>query len=471
MTPPLITAARATAGLILLVTWGLTTHGKYSATGDEPHYLMVAESLRADRDLDVENNYQRGDGARFGASGAQPEQHARRSAGGRFLPVHDVGVPFLLVPVYSLATVAATVPSDTTLRRFRMNRGLFAYSLVSLAILCLSTAAAFITIRALAAWGAAPAAAAVVVGVAWLSPPVLSNAFLVFPEPFALFVTACVVARAALREQPWSGRDLAVVLLLGGLPWLHRKFALYAVALLVVLVWRRMPAERLLSRGKRAAIVVTFALLPLALALWTWREWGNLAGPLALERLPFSLSAFAHGIVGLIVDRENGLIWWAPVYVLLPAAWWLRRSELSPWLLPVAALIVPSAAHDQWWGGFSPAGRFLLPLVPVFCLFALPLVQRRVLGYAALALLVPQAIMTAYAWQHARLLWPQGDGENRVLAILLPPLGRAYRFIPSLRTAPEHAWTAAAVLLAAIVLVNAAAVLAARSAQYSMKMR
>ena len=37
----------------VLFTWTLTTHGKFSVSGDEPHYLMIAESLLGDRDLDL----------------------------------------------------------------------------------------------------------------------------------------------------------------------------------------------------------------------------------------------------------------------------------------------------------------------------------------------------------------------------------------------------------------------------------
>src|SRR6186997_3441458 len=87
---------RLTAAVIFVVTWGLTTHGKYSVTGDEPHYLMVAQSLLADGDIDVANNYQRNDGARFGADGVQPETHVRVTTRGRSLPVGDLGVPVLL---------------------------------------------------------------------------------------------------------------------------------------------------------------------------------------------------------------------------------------------------------------------------------------------------------------------------------------------------------------------------------------
>ena len=69
--------------IIFLVCWTLTTHGKYSASGDEPHYLMVCQSLWADRDLDLSNNYQNNDGRLFGAAGLLMEQHARPNRAGR----------------------------------------------------------------------------------------------------------------------------------------------------------------------------------------------------------------------------------------------------------------------------------------------------------------------------------------------------------------------------------------------------
>jgi hypothetical protein len=446
----------AAAAAIFLVSWGLTTHGKYSATGDEPHYLMVAQSLWSDGDLDVGNNYARGDGALFGASALQPEQHARQSRLGTVLPVHDIGVPVVLLPAYVAATTFAIVPSDGTLKRFRMNRGLFAYALISLVIIGIVTAAAALTIRGLEYQGAPPWRAASIVVIAWLTAPVLSNSFLVFPEPFALFVTAWSILEWSAPPRKWGWRDSALIFALGALPWFHRKYALYAVAILGILLWRRRHALLALSFRARLGVAMLFLGAPAALALSTLHAWGNLAGPLALDGLPLSSSAFGHGAVGLLVDRENGLLWWAPVYALLPAAWWVRRSAAGPWLLPVAALLIPCAAHYQWWGGFSPAGRFIVPLIPVFCLAGLALVQDRTARYVALALLVPQLVIAAYGWQHPRALWPQGDGENRVLAALLGSLGRPDRFIPSFRTAPDSAWRVSAVLLMAIAALNVA---------------
>lgn len=447
-----MSARGAALTAIFLLSWGLTTHGKYSATGDEPHYLMVAQSLWADGDLDVGNNYLQRDGALFGAAGLQPELHARAGRAGRILPVHDVGVPFVLLPVYVVATKLATIPSEAVLKRFRMNRGLFAYSLISLVMIALVMCAGALTIDALRHAGVTERHAAAIVLVAWLAPPILSNSFLVFPEPFALLVTAWALLEWTAPPGPWRVRDSAFVLALGLLPWMHRKYALYALVLFGIVLWRRRAGG--LSRKTPLLALTVFVLPQLVLGLWTLHYWGNLTGPLALDGAPFSLSAFSHGAPGIWLDRENGLLWCAPVYALLPAAWWLRRSELGPWLLAVAALLIPAAAHDQWWGGFSPAGRFLVPLIPVFCLAGAALLERRSTRYAAFALLVPQLFISAYGWQHPRALWPQGDGENRILSGLLHSLARADQWLPSFRTAPDQAWGSAVVILLAVAALN-----------------
>ena len=445
-------AATVTAALVFLLTWGLTTHGKYSVTGDEPHYLMVTESLVADGDLDLANNYADDAGARFGASGLVAGPHVKPTRDGRSYPIHDIGVPILLAPIYVAATQIARLPGIDLLRRMRMNRGLFAYALISLALIVLCTAAARITIAGLQQYGATTGQACAVVAIAWLSPPVISNAFLVFPEPVALFVTACVVA-CAYREADWTRRDTLTVFALGLLPWMHRKFAPYAVALLAVIIWRRAERIRTMPRHQRIMLAAVFLGPSLVMAAWTLVVWGNLAGPFALNGMPLSLAELTNGIPATFVDRENGLFWWAPVCMLLPAAFWIDRERLWPWLVPIIALILPGAAH-QWWAGFSPAGRFLVPLAPMASLFACGVARSRTLRTAAGLLLIPQVITTAYAWQHARLLWPQGDGENRVLAILLPPLGRIYRAIPSFRTAADEAWPATFVILLLIMVLN-----------------
>src|SRR5262249_21041269 len=120
------TISRLTLPVVLFVVcWTMTTHGKYSASGDEPHYLMVTQSLWADGDLDLTNNYRNDDGRLFGAAGLAVGEHAMTSRVGGLFPSHDLGVPIVLTPIYAAAQVAAAAPSDALLARFRMTRGLF----------------------------------------------------------------------------------------------------------------------------------------------------------------------------------------------------------------------------------------------------------------------------------------------------------------------------------------------------------
>ena len=43
------------AAVIVLVLWGLITHGTSAGTGDEPHYQMITYSLAFDHDFDLTN--------------------------------------------------------------------------------------------------------------------------------------------------------------------------------------------------------------------------------------------------------------------------------------------------------------------------------------------------------------------------------------------------------------------------------
>src|SRR5262249_54608611 len=191
---------------------------------------IVSESLLADGDLDVGNNYHQNDGRRFGADGLTAGLHARQTPGGRFWSVHDIGLPVMLVPVYGLATRVAELAPAGVLARFRQTPGLFAFSLISLMFTLLTVWAAWLLLSGLRR--VAPRHAAIVVVVLALSPPVLSHAFLVFPETAAFAVTCAVVWLICLRDEELTiARVAMVAAAIGLLPWIHRKFSPFAFGL------------------------------------------------------------------------------------------------------------------------------------------------------------------------------------------------------------------------------------------------
>jgi hypothetical protein len=445
--------------VVFLFVWTLTTHGKYSSTGDEPHYLIIAESLLADGDLDLANNYEQRDGARFGAPDLVAGPHGVRTRDGRLGSAHDIGVPVALLPVYATATRLAMLMPENALKKVRQTRGLFAYSLVSLALAAL-TALGCAMLRAGLTRVASPGVASVVVLVCALSPPVLAHAFLVFPETLAFTVVCAVVWLLCQRDDELAtARVWLVVAAVGALPWLHRKYAPLVLGLLFVMARRHRPWLMRQSRARWTGLAAVGIVPQLGLHAWTLLTFGSLGGPQMADTIPFSVSYAPTGALGMLFDRERGLAGYAPIYLLAPACWALTWRDTRDLLVPVALLFLPLAAFVTWDAGFSPAARFLVPLMPIVTMAAaIALDRSRPLRWIAAPLLVLQAAIAALAWGQPRLLWPKALGTNQILE-QIPIVGPAYAgWLPSIATGEPltRGWIVAAVvavLTAATALV------------------
>lgn len=443
---------------VFFVIWGLTTHGKYSVTGDEPHYLLMTESLRSDGDVDLRNDYASRASEDFGAPNLQRELHAQPDRKGAIRSVHEPGLAVLILPAYVAARELAQTISEARLRSFRMSRGLFTYALVSLFQTALTCAALALLLDALRQQST-PWIGTIVTAAVGLAPPVLSVGFLVFPEVPAFLIVCFALWTCWGRGASSKWTPLVAATVIGTLPWFHRKFTLFALGLLFVLLWQRCRGE---GRSRRTAVtmVVLFAVPVAAFHLYTLVWWGHPLGPLAVERLPLSWSAFAVGAPGLLIDRENGLLVWGPIYLLAGAAWWKARVWSWPLLVPAAALFVPAAAHDMWWGGFAPAARFLLPLAPFFALVIASAMREPAFPRLFAVLCAVQAFISAIGWQWPRTLWPRGDGHNRMLESI-PLVGETINeALPSFRTGAADAFHGA-LGLTFLFLISAALVRAA----------
>src|SRR5262249_55733878 len=150
----------------------------------------------------------------------------------------------------------------------------------------------------------------------------------------------------------------------------------------------------------------------LAFHAWTWREWGSVGAPQLLDGLPFTLDSFGNGLVGVWFDRQSGLLAYAPIYWMVPACWAMTWRRTWPFIVPVVLLYLPMASLVEWWGGASPAARYLVPIVPL-CAVPMALALRmRLMRIVAAILAVAQLAIDAVVWQHPRALWPPDAGGN-----------------------------------------------------------
>jgi hypothetical protein len=179
-----------------------------------------------------------------------------------------------------------------------------------------------------------------------------------------------------------------------------------------------------LPRWAQVLGVTLFVLPQVALHLLTLPVWGTLTGGLAANGLPFDRVSLRNGFFGLWVSRQSGLLAFAPMFWIFAACAILSFRRSWPFLLVTLLIYLPAAAYVDWMAGFSPAARYLVPLIPLWSVPIAEALQFRAVRVAALTLAIPQLAIDAVVWQHPRWLWPVGP-SNRALDAL-GPIGRAY---------------------------------------------
>jgi hypothetical protein len=312
--------------------------------GDEPHYLIITQSLVADRDLDIANNHARGDYRAFFPGELRPD-FLRRGRHGEIYSIHAPGLPALLVPAYLAA-------GGTGATLFMAFLG----ALAALAIFDLCTLVAGATAGT----------------IAWLATcftvPFVPLAWSIYPElPGALGVAW---AALWLRRPPASAaRTLLHGLALAALPWLHTKFAVFVALFTLFELVRLWPRWRHIT-----ALVAPIAVSGLAWLYSFYLMYGEFdpEAPYGTYTRMFVLAKnIPRGALGLLFDQKFGLLVYSPVYVLaVLGAWWLMRDRqdrlyAGELLLTAAAFFVSTTRLYMWWGGSSAPARFLVPVVPL----------------------------------------------------------------------------------------------------------
>jgi hypothetical protein len=261
----------------------------------------VAESIVSDRDLDLRDEY---------ATRAYREWHpeplaptARALPSGVLHEPQGMGFGALIAPAYALGGPRAVE--------------LFLAAVAALGFVLAALVARRIVPEPWASTGAA---------LAGLSPPAVGLATSVTPElTGGTLLAGAAVCALLVRDRPRALPAAAGALLLALLPWLSPMLLLPAVPAAIALVqWARH------GRGRAGSLVPLEILLgslvfyaTLNKALYgglTPAAAGSAEGPALPDRLP--------RLVGMWLDRDAGLLRWAPVLALaFWAAWLLWRSR------------------------------------------------------------------------------------------------------------------------------------------------
>ncbi len=420
---PVLALALAAAFLSV----GLFYTARLGISGDEPHYLLMAQSLWRDGDLDLRNNSAEEHWREYTPRAFQPHYGAPRRDGRPF-PAHSAGLPLLLAPVYALGGRMACV-----------------------ALLALLAVAVALLARSLAQRLTADRSAALFALAAATGPPLLYYSFHLYTEtPSALLLWS---AFALLIGRASPGTAALAALCASLLPWLHLKM-LGGAAVLGALALVRL-------RGRPLAVFLVVAATMAVLFLVYYDSVFGTPTPLALYGgIPADLhSSPVRAATGLLLDRSFGLLPNAPVFLLalpgLAALLARHRRGALPHLVVGLAVLAPILSWRMWWGGQCPPGRFLVPLVPLLAVAVAAAVGAGPRGlvrwrWFLLAGSLGLAVFTIHA-PDARLLLNRGNRPTRVWTALSGATP-VERYLPSL-TLPDPVEERVAVVWGAALLL------------------
>lgn len=306
--------------------------------GDEPHYALMAHSIAVDRDLDLTEDYARVEAGSKEAggmiAGKAIDRHVRR-VGEREVFSHPLGLPLLLAPIVALQqAIAPGSPPDLLLLA----------TTTILSLLALVTGW-----RLLAIHLGDAREAALLAGAVWFSSPLWFYGRTLFTEPYTVAFSIFAVAAVVRQRLGLANLFLALTLAM-------KETGAILVAAIVIGAWRTL--------GWRKAALLTIGPALFGVA-WIAKNVA-LTGEAFTTFQPFILGNPFEGALGLLVDAQHGLLWFAPLCVA--AIVLLPKSRSLAAAVAFLGYFVVSAAWTDWRGGSCWGPRLLVPALPALAL-------------------------------------------------------------------------------------------------------
>lgn len=435
--------------LCALAVMGSWRHAHVNnATGDEPHYLVMANGLAQhaalEQTLPYQDANQPGQPQRFNL----PPGDMHTVVGPRGLyNIHNLGLPVLLALPFTLGGANVSklfmiaCGAMVVLSAWRIS-GLFSGDTGTRRLAVLASC---------------------------IGAPLIPAGTQIYPDLLAgLLALTGLYWFLTTQRQRSAGAELALAAAVTYLPWLQIKFGL-ACALLVLAVAAKIYREsRDLPRVARLLAVAAVSCV--ALGAYNLYAFGKVSGPYAGDAVEFSKTSLMV-LLGMHFDQNQGLLMQNPINLLgLLGVGWLYRANrplLLLWAAVFVAMLAPNALHPVWYGGWSFTGRFGWAATVVFMLPTLYALLELAKRRRTLFLVLAWLSVALQAYFLSRYGTAQVDMYNRAwetpLANYSMYYGAIHNWLPALYNsewafgyAPNYVWLAIVLFLLVAGFVRSA---------------
>lgn len=377
---------------LFFVLHGVRQHVNHAISGDEPHYLLMDYSIKVDHDLNLKNNYTNLDYFRYYPDYTPNHVSPKNldTEGSGWYSFHGVGLPLLLlpgfllnertVPVIMMTIFSVVALALTALWCYKLT-GSKKYSLTATLIL-----ASCYFFNGLSGY--------------------------IYPDMLiaALILGLLLIITFYFHNSKYQ---LLYGALLGSLVVIHPKTLSLVLPFLGIAIYKQY------RKNKTLPWFVVAGGLPFAILFFVslWRWYGTL-NPASIYPTYLGVVSPFKSVLASLFDSQRGLLVYNPVLILVFSGVivWYRASKetLYATLIVLAPAYLVTICFSEWWGGYAPAGRYLMNYIPAL----MPAVAyvlmnlRKKYEYMLAGSLVTATVMFTLAATYMKTPYPSGQPRS-----------------------------------------------------------
>lgn len=340
----------------------------YPPTGDEPHYITTAISIAKDFDFDLTNNYENKEYYfKF-----YPEyindykklHTIKNTKNNGHYSTHNIGLPLLISPL--------VITNGRYWLQFFMN---FISALLILIIYIFLKQMQISDKNAIGT-----------VLISSICMPIIAHSSIVLTEIPATLLISYSIYFLIIDKNNLS-KQIIFFVSIGLLPWLHSKFIIISLTFFILYYFITIKKNKFILKNELINIIPV--LVSLLLYVFYYYSIYNIIFPfeinkihekvytsdlnLQVNKFEINLSHFFISFLAIFFDRDFGLITYCPLYIIsfwgmLLAISKKAKQFLIPLIISLPYLILFLLWKD-WTGSMTPS-RQIIPIVPLFILFA-----------------------------------------------------------------------------------------------------
>ncbi len=318
-------------------------------SGDEPHYLIVSQSLTEDGDFNLKNNYENKRYLKFHPTKLEPHAYKRN---GKLLSFHLPGVSLLMTPFYFLYKFTGySIPPQLFFRlSISIINSFFAlllYLIFSFFVKEEKNILSFLFMLMII--------------------PVSIHSIHIYPE-----IPSAILVLSAIYFGILKDNDLLFGLFISLIPWFHIKYIPVVIIILIFYLYNKI-------KNRDIKFLTKFLIFPfissILFSIFMISQYGFL-NPMKIfpagDYMKIPLIQMLETFFAFMFDQRDGFLFYSPVYFLFfYAVFKVKTIEKRYKVFFLSILLIYMFFHSITTirGAYAPAARPMVFVIWVVILF------------------------------------------------------------------------------------------------------